>query len=1064
MAPPIDLKVELDLDGTWTDISSYVYNRDRIQIQRGRSGESARVDPTRATITLNNRDGRFSPRNPMGVYYGLIGRNTPIRMSVPYGETYLRLPRDLATDSIKTADAAVLDITGDIDIRAYASLATWRVSQGLAAKYNTTGDNRSWALTTDSGGTLTLYWSTDGTLANRRSATSTVPVGVSSGPLAVRATLDVNNGASGCTATFYTAPSISGPWTQLGDAVTASGTTSIFSGNGDVEVGSAYFITSGVLGRFHAFQLYNGIAGTLVANPDFSIQTAGATSFADTTSSPRTWTLWGSATLDDRDYRLHGEVSSWPQRYDTTGRDAWVPIQVAGVLQRLEQGDSPLQSTLYRALTASDQLNPPVAYWPCEDGSNATSLASGLEGGSAMKVYNEHPDYASFSDFACSKPLPVVVDSQWEGNVGPYTETSQQQVRFLMYLETAVNDQRIFTVYTTGSAAKYALFYSTGGSLDLRAYDADFTLLASTGAVAFNVDGKLLRVSIDISQVGSDVQFQVTALEVGQSSGAFTSATASGKTAGRVYRVGTNAGGGLVTAGTTCSFGHISVHNAVTSVFDLATELNAYDGERAAVRMARLCDEEGIDFELVGASADSAAMGPQSPKALTDLLRECADADLGVLYEPRDRLGLGYRTRAELYNREAGITLTHSDHELSAPLDPVDDDQSTRNDITVTRPNGSSYRAVLESGALSVLSPPHGVGRYDEGVSPNVESDEDLADQAGWRLHVGTVDEARYPQIAVNLRHPSFTSDMARSARAMDGGDRLVVDGVPVNISTSDISQLVVGSTEVVSGFEHTIAFNCIPESPYQVGVLDDDVLGRADTEGSTLYADVTSSATTMNVATTSGPIWTTVTAEFPFDIEMGGEVLTVTEVRGAEGTFETSGAPDWSATGCTLSTTGFRARTGTRSALMTVTGTPTQAYIRPTATQRAQVVVGGSYTVSLWVMSTTGVSNVNISIDWFNSGGSYVSTSTGTARTLAANTWTRLSLTATAPATAASAGYGPVLTGSPATGTELYVDDVDFPSPAYQVFEVTRSVNGVVKSHTAGADVRLAQSMIVSL
>ena len=44
---------------------------------------------------------------------------------------------------------------------------------------------------------------------------------------AVRVTVDVDNGSSGSTATFYTADSISGEWTQLGEPATESGTTSI---------------------------------------------------------------------------------------------------------------------------------------------------------------------------------------------------------------------------------------------------------------------------------------------------------------------------------------------------------------------------------------------------------------------------------------------------------------------------------------------------------------------------------------------------------------------------------------------------------------------------------------------------------------------------------------------------------------------------------------------------------------------------------------------------------------------------------------------------------------------
>lgn len=93
MVTPVDPKVELNLDGTWTNITSYVYNRDQIRLSLNRSSEGVTPEQSRCNLTLNNRDGRFSPRNPVGAYYGIIGRNTPIRISVPYGETYMRMTR-----------------------------------------------------------------------------------------------------------------------------------------------------------------------------------------------------------------------------------------------------------------------------------------------------------------------------------------------------------------------------------------------------------------------------------------------------------------------------------------------------------------------------------------------------------------------------------------------------------------------------------------------------------------------------------------------------------------------------------------------------------------------------------------------------------------------------------------------------------------------------------------------------------------------------------------------------------------------------------------------------------
>ena len=84
---PLAVKVELYLNSVWTDITSYVMSRDQptqvIQITRGRRNESTTSDPALCVMQLNNLDGRFTPRNPVGAYYGTIGRNTQLRVSVP---------------------------------------------------------------------------------------------------------------------------------------------------------------------------------------------------------------------------------------------------------------------------------------------------------------------------------------------------------------------------------------------------------------------------------------------------------------------------------------------------------------------------------------------------------------------------------------------------------------------------------------------------------------------------------------------------------------------------------------------------------------------------------------------------------------------------------------------------------------------------------------------------------------------------------------------------------------------------------------------------------------------
>jgi hypothetical protein len=90
---PLDVDIELYYSGGWQNINADTFHRDAapITITRGRTAEGRNCDPGKMTLKLNNRDGKYSPRNPNSPLFGLIGRNTLIRVSVTYDSvTYVR--------------------------------------------------------------------------------------------------------------------------------------------------------------------------------------------------------------------------------------------------------------------------------------------------------------------------------------------------------------------------------------------------------------------------------------------------------------------------------------------------------------------------------------------------------------------------------------------------------------------------------------------------------------------------------------------------------------------------------------------------------------------------------------------------------------------------------------------------------------------------------------------------------------------------------------------------------------------------------------------------------------
>ncbi|MFF8901661.1 hypothetical protein ACF082_29740 [Streptomyces lydicus] len=855
----LPLRVELNLAGVWTDITHDVYSRDQIRITGGRADEGTKVDAGRCLMTLNNRGGKYVPRNPTGPYYGLIGRNTPVRVSVLTGANYLGLPGAVG-DYASTPDTAALDITGDLDVRFDGTLTNWGATNlELIGKFTFATGGRSWFLGMRNGFPH-FEWSVDG--ANTIQADAPVaPVIPPSGRLALAVTLDVNNGAGGATVQFYTAATIAGPWSYLGAPVVFAGTTSIFNSNAPLKVGDAVGSLgfTSASGACHAAQVRSGIGGTLVASPDFTAQTAGTTSFTDSTG--KVWTLAGGTDISNRRVRFSGEISSWPTRWEAT--DVYTQVEAAGILRRYGQGTSPLASTLRRRIPTDPAL---VAYWPMEEGASATQAMSPLPGVQPLSATGLQ--WAADDTLPGSAALPVVGSTASISATVPLATPGNWHVEMVYNLAAMpASLTTVLDVSATGTARRYLVRVQTN-NVQVQALADDGTQIGFINATAPDFTGSWSRLQLIVATSGSNTTMNIVWVTIG--GGGLTLGNTFAGSPGAVSRVSSPFGSGL--AG--MRIGHLSVFSvANTNIYYNAD--TAFNGESARQRMERLAGEEGLPLAILGLGAE--LIGVQRSLPLLDLLREAEDLDHGILYESRDRLGLAYRDRTSLYNQAPALALSyHTD--IVGPLEPVDDDQHVRNDVTVARINGSSARSTLDVGALSTQAPPYGVGRYDDSSTLNLYSDDQPAQHAGWGLHMGTWDETRYPVVRVNLARSPALIDAATTVKV---GDRATIASPPPWLPPDTIDLIVQGYAETLSQFEWTLEFNATPAGPWNVSYLDDSTFGRADTAGSSLAASATSTANTLSVATTSGPLWSTAAGDMPFDVRVGGEVVRVTAVTG---------------------------------------------------------------------------------------------------------------------------------------------------------------------------------------
>ena len=214
-----------------------------------------------------------------------VGTLTATRWNNALGNDIALVLPGVAGNYASTPDHARLDIVGDIDFIAKVASDNWTVGtvQTIFGKYAAGGAGTSSYIfriqaTT---GKLQVLWSVLGG-ATLITATSSAAVGFTNGVANwVRATLDVDNGAAGNDVIFYTsADGVS--WTQLGTTVTTANTTSIYDSTTILTIGSLSPATTDLfVGKIYRAQIYNGIAGTLVFDADFSAQARDTTSFAE---------------------------------------------------------------------------------------------------------------------------------------------------------------------------------------------------------------------------------------------------------------------------------------------------------------------------------------------------------------------------------------------------------------------------------------------------------------------------------------------------------------------------------------------------------------------------------------------------------------------------------------------------------------------------------------------------------------------------------------------------------------------------------------------------------------
>lgn len=594
-------------------------------------------------------------------------------------------------------------------------------------------------------------------------------------------------------------------------------------------------------------------------------------------------------------------VNEWPIRWDRSGNDCTVPIACGGVLRRLNQGGVSRVAMTRTMLSAAGPT--PAGYWTMDDGADAiTSAESALSDGNDMAWTNVTPSnedglpgtgqLATFDIDSPSRYVAVVTDPvatplfkvRHPHKYSPVPVAGAfSSVSFVMRGHMASSPHPVQAtlcrmVDTNGNTTNIDVFagYTGGAFTSTRGVKVTSPYSTVTSSAVQLMDGEAHTVHVSFTQnpVGMiETRIVVDGTQLGFSEGdagtLYTPAILKG-----IYGVaGTLDAVTINNAGATFAIGQLVSHTTAIGITTINNAARGYPGEMAHVRIGRLCAEEGVPFYTVCSTSE--AMGPQPADAFLAAIRDAETVDMGVVYEKH--YGLAYQGRTERYNAPVLMTLNFANNDVAAEPEPSDDDQRVVNRYTASRTNGITFTFADDSGPLGTSA----IGFYDQSSTLNVSTDAQVLSQASWRVHMGTVDEDRWPSIELNFgAHPEQISTWT----PLPFGSRIQLINPPSQVSPNTIDAFIDGRTEYVDSFVWTAAVNTTPAAPFNVGVIADSVRGKLDTSGSVLAAqwDGASGSFTVQTTDSSFALWTTDSAQYPFDVKVGAQRVTVSLCSGA--------------------------------------------------------------------------------------------------------------------------------------------------------------------------------------
>lgn len=863
----------------YVDISAYLRRPGQdggrsVVYSAGKQDESTTTDAGQMTLTLDNRDGRFSTEKIDGPYYGLIDTNTPIRLAVA-----------ALTDPFTRTTVA-----GWGTINAALS-QSWTVN-GTASNWSTDGTKGQVLIpATNTAVTATLN---GGNTRDVDVVSSVIPSATATGAAyggghQVRRT-DTNNLVYS-TLEFNTAGNATIKIRQTVAAVTTELASSNPIPSSTYSAGVAWKLRTQADGdaiRVKAWPAASSepTAWMITATQD-SLSGTGLGIYVarfggNTNSGVANLLAFDDYTVIGLEWT--GYVSSWPMSWDITGNNSWAPITAGGILRRLRQGTNPVVSPLRRQLSGTANA---VGYWPLEDGADSRYFTPVVGRVPVATFTSATP--AADNTLAGGGLAPTLSDDS--GSISATVGLSQGGTGFAAMFfvklgslpSTKIKVARVrsrgpgpIIDFSIDATSTYLEIIASDGSLITSAvnlipagfhFDQWTAISISTDNTDFSALVFNTRCDVLYHQVGGLVYYNPSTLY----------ATAALSTVTGI-RLSGNSG---------TSFAHIWLgrNTLPFATNDFTMVSSGFATEAAIARFTRVCGEAGIPCSVVGVSSlASEAMGAQKESGTLAILQSCADADYGVISERGG--GLEFVPRASRWNLTQTVGVSVAARQIAAVPAPIRDDQRLRNKWTITRAGGGT--ATFQDDASVARN-----GTAEDSATLNTQDDSVLVNHAAWRTAIGIQGRARWPSISLNFAN---SPELMNVWRQKYYGWRLGITTGLTQVKGNEPDLIVEGYQASLDPELWEVDLNCTDAKVWTAAVTDDTgILGRVDmdtgqcTTTSSLSATATGAALAITTATgytkwdTTAGLWSG-----GVDLNVGGERVTVSAVANGAGQAQT--------------------------------------------------------------------------------------------------------------------------------------------------------------------------------